>query len=370
MAISLSFQPTANAIVFAKSPIFYKFSGCDSSQYTYVISVSATTSTFASLTEYVTINRTPDLNNNIIIDISNIIKNYIRLNFNVLGNNAAYIKVALLEYSLSTLNSSILSNVCIAVYGNTEYLDGFNKTYSTSNVYPLSSVPGKIYLPNYGGTGNTFSLSFANNEAGSYHINYYDINSGWTYGTSTNFPTVTNANTNIVTVKCGYSDIINIDVNQKMELVINHANATIAYSYWIYPDPCTGNDLHNIKFLNKWGIFDTIFIKAKIIKTSKHTSETYKYNKIDYTNMTYDQTGTYHKLYANSKTSYILNTGWISEDYNIQLEELNNSEYVYFDDIPVIVTDTEVQYKTHKFDKLINYTINVDLAYDKINNIM
>ena len=75
--------------------------------------------------------------------------------------------------------------------------------------------------------------------------------------------------------------------------------------------------------------------------------------------------------------SYTMNTGYMPEDYNQVIEQLMLSEQVW----ATFVTDTEVlvrplvpktksvTYKTSVNDKLIDYTIDFDIANNKINNI-
>jgi hypothetical protein len=50
----------------------------------------------------------------------------------------------------------------------------------------------------------------------------------------------------------------------------------------------------------------------------------------------------------------------LSEDCWI---EVNNKT------LPVNITSSELAYKTNLNDKLINYTINIEYAFDTINNI-
>jgi len=51
---------------------------------------------------------------------------------------------------------------------------------------------------------------------------------------------------------------------------------------------------------------------------------------------------------------------------------LSESVYVYKDSLklPVNVSDSSIEYKTNVNDKLVNYTIEFDYAYDKINNLV
>ena len=69
----------------------------------------------------------------------------------------------------------------------------------------------------------------------------------------------------------------------------------------------------------------------------------------------------------------MLNTGFIPESFNESIKQLMLSESVFLDyeDVrrPVNIIDTELQYKQHVNDKLINYAINFSFSNDVINNI-
>ena len=72
-----------------------------------------------------------------------------------------------------------------------------------------------------------------------------------------------------------------------------------------------------------------------------------------------------------------MNTGYLNDDYNQVIEELLLSEQVYYTEItdtaevvvPIIPVTKSVTYLTQLNDKLINYTIEFENAFDKINNI-
>ena len=68
-----------------------------------------------------------------------------------------------------------------------------------------------------------------------------------------------------------------------------------------------------------------------------------------------------------------MNTGFVKEDMNQTIEELYFSENVWIryegKTLPVIPTSKSLQYKTSLNDKLINYTIDFEFAFDKLNNI-
>jgi hypothetical protein len=68
-----------------------------------------------------------------------------------------------------------------------------------------------------------------------------------------------------------------------------------------------------------------------------------------------------------------MNTGFVSEEYNKVIKELMLSEQVWVrkdnEILPINVKSKSLTYKTSVNDKLINYTIEFDYSFDKINNI-
>ena len=51
---------------------------------------------------------------------------------------------------------------------------------------------------------------------------------------------------------------------------------------------------------------------------------------------------------------------------------LSEEVYIIKNDVllPLNITDSDFRYKTHINDKVINYSINAEFAYQKINNIV
>ena len=64
-----------------------------------------------------------------------------------------------------------------------------------------------------------------------------------------------------------------------------------------------------------------------------------------------------------------LNTGFVGEEQNEVIRQLLLSELVWVDDKPVSITSNSLEYQTRVNDKLINYTLSFDYAYNKINNV-
>ena len=130
-------------------------------------------------------------------------------------------------------------------------------------------------------------------------------------------------------------------------------------------------------FINKWGAWDSFSFLKKSVKKLDVTSSSYKRsigqvisNAYSYS-LTDAQKVQYNK---NGFESITVNTGFVDESFNLLLEEIMLSEkmYLIIDDVaePVVLNTNSVEYKTSLNDKTINYTMNFEFAYDKINNVV
>ena len=132
-----------------------------------------------------------------------------------------------------------------------------------------------------------------------------------------------------------------------------------------------------VTFVNKFGAFqDLIFFKKSIDKTSVKGEE--------FKTAVFDQATLTYKTYQHQRTQFMvqgtdsitMNTGYISEDYNKVIEQLMLSEQVWATFItdseevrPLVPKTKSFTHKTQLNDKLIDYTIEFDIANNKINNI-
>ena len=129
-----------------------------------------------------------------------------------------------------------------------------------------------------------------------------------------------------------------------------------------------------ITFINKYGAFENLFLFKKSIENLQVTSDNYKRNIISNSTSTYNTfEGQRERYNVNGQTTLTLNTGFIDEEINKTIEELFLSENVFirFENktLPIIPKTQNLTFKTSLNDRLINYTIDFDFAYDKINNV-
>lgn len=81
----------------------------------------------------------------------------------------------------------------------------------------------------------------------------------------------------------------------------------------------------------------------------------------------------YKRYNVQGKTKLQVNTGFIDESNNEIIKQLLFSDRIWrYDDgvfTPLKVTTKSLEYKTQANDKLINYTIEFDYAFNEINSI-
>ena len=133
-------------------------------------------------------------------------------------------------------------------------------------------------------------------------------------------------------------------------------------------DECRYNPV-DIAFQNKEGaIVFMPFFKAKTESLST-TRETFESDRGQ------PSMGNHQFVDFNvqGKTSYKINSGFVDENMNQIVKQLLLSErvweYVNTEYIPIKVKSTGVEYKTRQKDRLINYEIEFEYAFNEVNNI-
>ena len=139
---------------------------------------------------------------------------------------------------------------------------------------------------------------------------------------------------------------------------------------------CSKYDAYNIVFINKHGVLQDLYFFMKSIKSLSTTKETYKSNTLTLgSSASYDTTAhQYRNIDIQGRDSIVLSTGFVSEDYNEPIKELMLSEKVWMvtpesEIIPVNVTTSEATFRTSLNDKMVEYQIGFEYAYDAINNV-
>ena len=149
---------------------------------------------------------------------------------------------------------------------------------------------------------------------------------------------------------------------------------SLRYTIHIEEMDCNKYDAIKVTFYNRWGALQDLFFTAKHTQSLRTKGEDYKSNLIDFSTLSYSttrhQAQTFHKQ---GKERITLNTGNVNEDYNEWIKELMLSEKVWMTKdstvYPIKVISSNFRERTSINDKIFNYTIEAEYAFDKVQNI-
>ena len=122
-----------------------------------------------------------------------------------------------------------------------------------------------------------------------------------------------------------------------------------------------------MQFINKNGVWESITFFKKSESTINTTTNEFRRSlgSSSSAGFSYDTTAhKYQRINTNGRKQFTLNTGWVGEDYDAIMEQMLMSERVMLDGLPVNVTTTSLTLQKVVNDKTINYTINVEEAFD------
>mgnify|MGYP003636851172 FL=1 len=137
---------------------------------------------------------------------------------------------------------------------------------------------------------------------------------------------------------------------------------------------CSKFDVVNLLYVNKAGFKTKFPFILKSTEKISVDSESFSRSTVDYGALTLNTNShSSRKRIKDTKQSFVLNSDWIAEYYVSQFEELMLSEYVWLEKgsltLPVNITTSKLDKKTHLNDKLINYSIEIETASNYINTI-
>lgn len=131
---------------------------------------------------------------------------------------------------------------------------------------------------------------------------------------------------------------------------------------------------YKVTFVNKFGAYQDVYFFKRTTETFSINDDSYQINSISTASLTYGTNqGQKQRYNVNGQSSLKLNTGFIKETAVSTIEELFLSENVWIrfegKTLPVIPKTKSFTQKTSLNDKLIDYTVDFDFAFNKINNV-
>jgi hypothetical protein len=284
--------------------------------------------------------------------------------YNTIGatNTANYVNVKVKRYKLVTGVYTLLDE--IDYYG----WDGFyyyNLAENLGQQVPFLDPKTYYYLydPNRDpSTDENARAGFLTLDNGTWDAVYTNLRTGATWT-----PTITGFGTAL------YHDIPRVyplwyaDGN-KLEIYDN-LSSTLWATYYFKPIQECKYDTYTIDFVNRYGAWQReFFFKASFdnveIKTNQYQLMTP--NPLMFT----PERGTFKDFNINGKQTIKLNTGFVKEDFKENLTQLMLSERILINGLPVTIKTKNIDRTKQINNKMINYTIEFEMAFDVINNIV
>lgn len=287
---------------------------------------------------------------NIVFEISELVRDYIEHNFNDdYPCTAKWVTITkdIVDAATENVYAPIVENfVLLDGYGN--YEDEINPQLSNNALISAND----IYLPE--GTAGKFPI-FAEG------VGKVTIDS-----TDTEITDSGNSNQKIqyITIPADSSTIQVYDTNDTTLLKTVTVHNICEPKFTPY----------KVTFVNKFGAYQDVYFFKRTTETFNVNDDSYQINSISTASLTYGTNqGQKQRYNVNGQGSIKLNTGFIKESAVSTIEELFLSENVWirFDGktLPIIPNSKSFTQKTSLNDKLIDYTVDFNFAFNKINNV-
>lgn len=316
----------------------------------------------------------------ITFDIAELVKDYIEIRFT--GDYTTIQQSAFVEYELTRVfddaSESTLIGDFVAYNGYGDFEEGVNPELnpvllqSNTTIYvPEGELPRVPILRSTNGAALVEYYTggvLVNTETQGMVIEYItaDID---TYTADTE---LLDADVSILTTAIG-TGIAEYPSADKMIIVATDGSTTTVNVNYICEPKFTP---YKVTFLNKFGVLQDLWFFKKRTDNLNVTKESYKRNTIDIgaNDVSYSRYKSTKELYnINSDRSFTMNTGFVIEDFNEVIRQLLITENAWLSEngevYPIVPKTSSLEYKTQLNDKLINFTIEFDYAYNDTNNI-
>lgn len=364
-----------------RSPYYVKVSDADLNSVTLRLNVWTGTTASPNTLRYTLTKYEVGTNNYVVFELSELIRDFLVTEYGSYSTDVVWVKYDYQIYNSSggAIGSLVTSSNMLAVEGYGYFEDGvqpeLSKQLLQSNTIIYYNEGEDVVFPIWAEDLSTITLS----SSGGANVNWESVEDFW----------------NLYDVSWGYAltPIVitdNGNTNQKIQYIRLTSSEELQDGDTITITSGVGGDTTiivleeicepkytplNIIFYNKFGALQNVWFFKKSITTLNVRNETYKRSIMDFSSTpTYSEQIHQVKTFnANGKETLQANTGFIDEQYNEVIRQLLLSEEVWVDNgidvLPIRPITSSLQFKTSVNDKLINYTLDFEYAFDKINNI-
>ena len=365
----MNFNEQPSGIVGVNSPMIYQFYDAlyASTDFYYKVDVFVWTGTNTiPATPVATIERVPDTfaSGRAFVDIHKIAQQYLTADFftastyqvNINGGAVwAAVKVQGIYDGGST--AIITSNVVLATSGYTYTAQGFNTPLVTSG---LLTSKTKFIIPQ-----NTPS----------YYV-WFDASvvTELEIDVTTVSPVAVTGSTNRIQGVDLVQLYENAGVSGDALLLVTIGVSQISF---VIERPCENRyGLIPLHYLNRWGVYESYVFNALHRTQVDVTRESFQRAMYAQTDMSARWAYGYQMntpYMVNAKEKYTLNSNYIPEGDNDSVQQMFLSDNILLEDGAIksaTITDSSLGFKTRTNDKLIDYTINVEVNSPLINKVV
>ncbi len=372
---------TSTKVINTRSPYFIKVTTSYGARVKLCV-VSGAKNTLNSNVKY-TIEKDSDLGY-VVFDVSELIRDYYSTIWESTSNDSLWVRTKIATKSTEGGSYGSDSNTdYIAVDGYGNFSEGINPRTDTiqgalqtnTTHYYVEGEDIKIPVMNHYTTLSAEFTSFqsAYHNSADWEIldDYWDtITDGVSgnLGTDLSFTISDDADTKIKYIGISTTDLFFDEETLTIDFGSDSNILTLKKTR------CSKYTPIKLVFYNRHGALQELWFINKSVKSFNTTAEDYSKSIVDYSTLTYDTYGHQKQKYmVNGSESMIINTDFIDEGHNAVFEELMLSEYVWLDEngtvLPVNITTDSLEKKTSINDGLIQYSIEVEFAFDKINEV-
>ena len=384
-------------IINARSPFFIKVSDSNLQEATlklYIYEGAKDTTPDAADLKYTITKSEIEENNYVVFEIAELVRDYVDVEYD--GEYDSYcvwvnaVVTATDENGVAISSPTITpdnSNQFIATEGYGYFEEGMNpepsRSLFQSNLIAYRPEDGSINIPIF--AEGTNSLAFYNNgelvrtqvisddDNTNQKIQY--IASSGNSDSATYKERVLEDGGTFEDSVCLQRFLNSIDVGAFDEVWVNDDTQTQIIK--VKTLECSKYEPVRVTFVNKFGALQDIWFDKKSTESVRTKTESYNASVVDFANFNYNTSAHQMRtlnLMGNERIT--LNTGFIDDSYNEVIRQLMLSEQIWMTRLtdeelilPLKARTQSLQYRTHVNDRLVNYTIEFDMAFDKINSI-
>ena len=324
----------------------------------------------------------------IIFEIGELVRDYTEVLFTGDYTNiqqSAWVEWQMIRtYDDDTVDETLIGSA-ISFNGYGYFEEGINPQLSSdvlisnTNIFHNCSPDNKIYLPLLTGSEGATKVKYLNE--------FGVIIREETLGSVTTIPlaadtTEYTADGTIITADRTYTVEVLSEITDEVEVPADASTIVITLSdgttktLYVKCIDCSKYEPYKVSFVNKFGVIQDMWFDKKRTDSLDVSKDSYKRNilNISATGVTYSTNTASmfpHDVIGNKRLT--MNTGYVTEDYNEVIQQLMLTEYAWIHEggnvTPIVPKTTSFTKKTSLNDKLINFTVEFDYAFDTINNI-